>query len=48
MEQLREAIQAPEILEPIGRQLGVAGRVLNVLLPEVTLQGPRIDAPVPQ
>jgi len=29
---------SPEALEPIGRQLGVAHRVLNVLVAEVGLQ----------
>jgi len=30
---------SPEILEPVGRHFGVAHRVLDVLMPEVVLQG---------
>jgi hypothetical protein len=33
---------SPEILEPIGSQLGVANRMLNVLVPEIGLQSPHI------
>jgi hypothetical protein len=33
---------APEVLEPIRCQLGVAHGVLNVLVPEVRLQRPRV------
>ena len=32
----------PEIFEPIGRQLGVAHRMLDVPMPEIGLQGSRI------
>ena len=38
----------PEILEPIRRQLRVPHRVLDVLVPEVGLQRPRIVALVGQ
>src|SRR5262249_60598932 len=31
----------PKILESVGRHFGVPDRVLNVLVPEVMLQGPR-------
>src|SRR6516164_7278834 len=34
----------PKILESVGRQFGVPDRVLNVLVPEVVLQGPRVVA----
>ena len=47
---------APEVLEPVRRQLGVAHRVLDVLVPEPCLQrpgvvagvGPRVAATVAQ
>src|SRR5262249_48729628 len=32
----------PKVLEPVWRHVGVPDRVLNVLVPEVVLQGPRI------
>ena len=32
----------PKILEPVGRHFGVPDRVLDVLVPEVVLQGPRV------
>jgi hypothetical protein len=32
----------PKILESVGRHFGVPDRVLNVLVPEVVLQGPRV------
>ena len=32
----------PKILESVGRQVGVSDGVLNVLVPEVMLQGARI------
>ena len=32
----------PKVLEPVGRKLGVPDRVLNVLVPEVVLQGPSV------
>src|SRR5262245_37543445 len=35
---------APKILEPVGRHFGVAHRVLDVLVPDVMLQGPRVMA----
>ena len=34
--------------EPIGRHLGVANRVLDVLVPEISLKRPGIVAPVSQ
>src|SRR5262245_48675773 len=34
----------PKVLEPVGRHVGVSDRVLNVLVPEVMLQGPRVVA----
>src|SRR5262245_7042127 len=34
----------PKVLEPVGRHFGVAHRVLNVLVPEVMLQGSRVVA----
>jgi len=36
----------PKVLEPIGRHFGVPDRVLNVLVPEVVLQNPRVVAVV--
>jgi hypothetical protein len=41
---LRPKSLPPEILEPIGRQLGVTHRMLNVSMTEIGLQGPRIVA----
>ena len=35
---------SPKVLEPIGRQFGVANRVLNVAVAQVGLQCPRIVA----
>src|SRR5262249_6432949 len=34
----------PKVLEPVGRYVGVPDRVLNVFVPEVVLQGPRVVA----
>ena len=34
----------PKVLEPVGRQFGVSDRVLDVLVPEVVLQGPGVMA----
>jgi len=34
----------PKVLEPVGRHFGVPDRVLDVLVPEVVLQGPRVVA----
>src|SRR5215831_13767561 len=34
----------PKVLEPIGCHVGVPDRVLNVLVPEIVLQGPRVVA----
>ena len=34
----------PKVLEPVGRHFGVPDRVLNVLVPEVVLQRPRVVA----
>ena len=38
----------PKVLEPVGRHFGVPDRVLNVLVPEVVLQGPRVVAIIGQ
>ena len=38
----------PKVLEPVGRHFGVPDRVLDVLVPEVVLQGPRVVAVVAQ
>ena len=35
---------APEISKPVGCHLGVSDRVLDVLVAEVVLQGPRVVA----
>src|SRR5262245_66306852 len=34
----------PKVLEPVGRHFGVPDGVLDVLVPEVMLQGPRVVA----
>src|SRR6516162_10659270 len=34
----------PKVLEPVGRHFGVPDGVLNALVPEVVLQGPRVVA----
>src|SRR5262252_1405768 len=34
----------PKVLEPVWRHIGVPDCVLNVLVPEVVLQGPRVVA----
>src|SRR5215831_9129706 len=34
----------PKVLEPVWRHFGVSDRVLDVLVPEVVLQGPRVVA----
>src|SRR5262245_9285710 len=36
----------PKVLEAVGRHVGVPDGVLNVLVPEVVLQGPRVVAVV--
>ena len=33
-----------KVFEPVGRHFGIPDRVLNVLVPEVLLQGPRVVA----
>ena len=38
----------PKVLEPIGCHVGVPDRVLNVLVAEVVLKGPRVVAIVGQ
>jgi len=38
----------PKILESVGRHFGVSDRVLDVFVPEVVLQGPRVVAIVSQ
>ena len=35
---------APKVLESVGRHFGVPDRVLDVLVPEVVLEGPRVVA----
>src|SRR5262245_59655534 len=40
------SIAPPKVLEAVGRHFGVPDRVLNVLVPEVVLQGPRVVAVV--
>ena len=35
---------SPKVLEPVWRHFGVPDRVLNVLVPEVVLQGPCVVA----
>jgi hypothetical protein len=32
----------PKVFEAVGRHLGIPDRVLNVLVPEIVLQGPRV------
>jgi hypothetical protein len=44
----RRELVPPKILEPVGRHVGVPDRVLDVLVPEVVLQGPRVVAIVGQ
>src|SRR5215813_13118557 len=34
----------PKVLEPVGRHVGVPDRVLDILVPEVVLQGPGVMA----
>jgi hypothetical protein len=38
----------PKVLESVGRYVGVPDRVLDVLVPEVVLQGPRVVAIIGQ
>ena len=38
----------PKIFEPVGRHFGVSDGVLNVLVAEVMLQGPRVVAIIGQ
>src|SRR5215472_1519304 len=45
---LDETFSAPEVLEPMRRQLGVAHRVLNVLVAEPSLKRPGVVAGVGQ
>ena len=40
----RRELVPPKVLEAVGRQFGVPDRVLNVLVPEVMLQGARVVA----
>jgi len=40
----RRELVPPKVLEAVGRHFGVPDRVLNVLVPEVVLQGPRVVA----
>jgi hypothetical protein len=39
---LARALVLPKILEPLGRQLGVSNRVLDIFVPEVMLERPRV------
>jgi hypothetical protein len=39
---IRRGLIAPEILEPICRQFGVAGGMLNVAVPQIMLDRPRV------
>src|SRR5262249_53384742 len=41
-------ISAPEVLEPVRRQLGVPHRVLDILVSEISLQGASVVPPVRQ
>src|SRR6516165_1380560 len=38
----------PKVLEPVGRHFGIPDRVLDVLVAEVVLQGPRVVAVIGQ
>jgi len=40
----RRELVPPKVLEAVGRHFGVPDRVLNVLVPELVLQGPRVVA----
>ena len=40
----RRELVPPKILEPVGCHVGVPNGVLDVLVPEVVLQGPRVVA----
>jgi hypothetical protein len=44
--QAAQTLVPPKVLEPVGRHFGVPDRVLNVLVPEVVLQRPRVMAVV--
>ncbi len=48
LEQRRSVLFAPKILKPLRRQLSVANSVLNVLVPKVGLERPRVVPPVGQ
>jgi hypothetical protein len=39
---IRRGLIAPEILEPMCRQFGVAGSMLNVAVPQIMLDRPRV------
>ena len=45
---IRRGLIAPEIFEPICRQFGVAGGMLNVAVPQIMLDRPRVLAVVGQ
>src|SRR5262249_48449277 len=45
---LSRTVLSPEILEPIRRQLRVAHRVLDILVPKPCLQGPRVMSGISQ
>src|SRR5262249_28786437 len=42
--QSQASVASPKVLEPVGRHFGVSDRVLDVLVPEVVLQRPRVVA----
>ena len=44
----RRELVPPKVLESVGRHFGVPDRVLNVLVPEVVLEGPRVVAIIGQ
>src|SRR5262249_34891116 len=46
--QSQASVASPKVLEPVRRHVGVPDRVLDVLVPEVVLQGPRVVAIIGQ
>src|SRR5262245_8890170 len=45
---LSASLVPPKILEAVGRHFGISDRVLDVLVPEVVLQGARVVAVISQ
>jgi len=43
-----EGLLSPKILEPLRRLLGVANRLLNILVAQIRLQSPGIVTPIRQ